>query len=218
MTHRLGALSLGLLALFIASGLTASNAAAGVLTTSSYPAALTSETGKESVFAFTGSGNFVRYSCLRMQMSSGTFVEPVSTFSLHPVLTECSDGKVATPIPTTGCDFRFHIGETTGESGNYAGTVDLLCEAGKSLAFPPIGSCEVRVDPQEEFGSVEFINMAGSPSDFTINWIVEGFQYTVLKDGFGCPFPGTGTREDGDFTTPPTTVVSTNGSGLKIEM
>jgi hypothetical protein len=219
MNRRLRILYLAMLALFVASGLTASTATAGTLSADSYPATLTAYGANDGVFFDFTEGEFVNYAC-KMHLSSETLQASSSTFVMHPVFTNCHLQHWETTVTTTGCDFRFHIGETTGESGNYAGTVDLVCEAGTSLKFSPIVGCQVEVHPQEELGSVEFINMAGSPSDFTIAWNVEGFQYTVIKDGFGCPYSGLGTKEDGDFTVfPQTTVEKTNGlNGVKIEM
>jgi|GEM_PF-5471577 len=218
MKRKLNLFGIFLIALFATSGLAVSTAAAGVLTATSYPVTPWSQAEGNIAFDFTG-GEFVDYECGTMHLPSEALSGSTSTFVMHPVFTSCRHNFLETPITTTGCDFRFHIGETIGETGNYAGTVDLVCETGKSLGFPPIAGCEVKIDSQEEFGSVEFVNMSGAKSDFTIKWNVKGFQYTVVKDGFGCPYSGLGTKEDGDFTSPPATVENIAGSaGLQIEM
>jgi hypothetical protein len=91
-----------------------------------------------------------------------------------------------------GCDYLLHVSE--GSLDNYKGSGDLVCPAGKQVVG--IGGaevCVINIPPQVNAVQIEFIND-------TANKRVEGkvtgsnIHYTVVKDGFGCPFGGTGTK------------------------
>lgn len=179
----------------------------GILRAPTYPATL--QGGGGATFNLTDANGAFKLSC--SFSVSGSLQGKSSTFALHPEFSECKFGSLAAlPPTTTGCDFGFHLGPTSGES-SYSSRVDLDCEESEGIVFPSILNCSVVIDSQEEFGTVQVQNNGGSPSDVTIEWSIEGFSYTVLKDGAFCPLSSNGNKEDGDFTGEAMTVTSAEG-------
>jgi len=185
----------------------------GILKAPEYPATLGG--GETAAFNFTNANGSFKVSC--SLSVSGSLQQKSSTFALHPEFSECElAGLAAYPPTTSGCDFGFHLGTTSGES-SYSSRVDLDCKGSEGIVFPSMLNCIVVIDSQEEFGTVQVQNNGGLPNGITIEWNIEGFSYTVIKDGILCPFSSIGTKEDGDFTTKePMTIGSSKG--LEIEM
>jgi len=81
--------------------------------------------------------------------------------------------------------------------------VAVACPAGKSIQInaPATGTtiCEVQVHAQTPGGNVAITNDTAK-GDVTVKANVTGIAYTVIKDGFGCPFAGTGPKTGASYT------------------
>jgi len=76
------------------------------------------------------------------------------------------------------------------------------------------GTCEVTMGTQENLSAIYFEN---GESGIEALAEVTGIKYTVTKDGFGCPFGGTGVKEGASYTqNSAVTFQSTNGATIDI--
>jgi hypothetical protein len=210
MNRKFKALGLAAVAALAIVAVAASMAQAsnpGKLMATSYPATLhgSQVEGENHVFTLTDNSNLTT-ECTTATFT-GTQKEASSTSTVHPEYGKgggrCSAflGLTAT-ITTDGCNYLFHIGNTITPGGNWDGTVDIECEAGKAITIVT-GTCELRVDPQKGLSTVEGINMleAKPAADVTVKTNVRNIHYTVTKDGFLCPLEGLGKEFVlGDYT------------------
>jgi hypothetical protein len=208
MNRKFKALGLAAVAALAIVAVAASMAQAsnpGKLMATSYPATLhgSQVEGENHVFTLTDNSSLTT-ECTTATFT-GTQKEASSTSTVHPEYGK-GGGKctaflgLSATITTDGCNYLFHIGNTITPGGNWDGTVDIECEAGKSISIVA-GTCEVKVDAQNGLSTVEGINMAGSPSDVTVKANVKNIHYTVTKDGFLCPLEGVGKEFVlGDYT------------------
>ncbi|HST68763.1 MAG TPA: hypothetical protein VLI94_03790, partial [Solirubrobacterales bacterium] len=102
-------------------------------------------------------------------------------------------------VTTSGCAYVLHLGEQTAED-KFTSTFDIACEAGKAIKVTA-GNCEIEITAQTGLKSVALNSdtEALPKPDITFDPEVSGLAYTVLKDGFLCPFGGTGAKTDGKF-------------------
>ncbi|HET7120205.1 MAG TPA: hypothetical protein VFI17_03010, partial [Solirubrobacterales bacterium] len=100
---------------------------------------------------------------------------------------------------TTGCDYHYQLGETL-KADQWAAGAEIVCESGKSITISAGGVCEATIGTQALGGTVEVTdNTEASPKkDISIKASLTGIHYTKLKDGFGCPFKGTGEGTSGE--------------------
>jgi hypothetical protein len=116
-----------------------------------------------------------------------------------PTYTECKAfGFVAATVTMNGCAYKFNL-TTIVKADEYLAHVDLVCPAGKSVVITA-GTCEVVVHAQTGLTHAGITNMtpkepAKEHGDITIDATVGaavggagGITYTLVKDGFGCPF------------------------------
>jgi len=130
----------------------------------------------------------------------GELKEASTTLSLAPTYSSCKAFGFEATVTTIGCTYVFHIAEQAAED-KYAATLDIACEAGKAIKVAA-GSCEAEIPAQTGLEAVELVNdtEATPKRDITFRPEVGGLAYTVLKDGFLCPFKGTGAKTGGSFT------------------
>jgi len=103
-------------------------------------------------------------------------------------------GFIEATTTTTGCELVFHLTEA---SEPFEATMDVSCEEESAIVITA-GTCEVEIGSQTELSTIELWNGESGEVKLGPN-IVETIAYTVTKDGFLCPFSGTGKREDGSF-------------------
>jgi hypothetical protein len=131
-------------------------------------------------------------------------------------------------VETNGCDFVFHVGETTEEkAGTYGVTADVICPAGKAIHVSvwALGAkhetsnrlCTIKVPEQKGLKGAHLTNTAGTPDDIDITGTFLGI--TVEREGL-CVLDGKGkeTKEgkfDIDVTAKGTTAAGVN-TGLTI--
>jgi hypothetical protein len=220
MTRNLNALAMALGALLASSALVAPIASAGSLSASSYPAILHGEqvSGESHVFTLTDDESLT-IKCSTITFT-GTLSETSSTVSVHP-----DDGGesctgflgIEASVAGDDCDLLAHIGNTTGGSGHYAGTVDLVKSGSESCGlFVTAATCQVAVEAQTGLGSLTAINMGGT--DVTIKAELKNIGYLVTKDGLFCPLKnGKGSGVEGDYTGN-TTFTAKNTEGKAVNL
>lgn len=129
---------------------------------------------------------------------SGTLSKPAEQATLHPTFEGCKAfGFLSATVTSTGCDFVFHVGEVVAETkvpgSEYAGTADIACETGKKITIVA-STCEATIGAQSGLGKVAYVNVfEATPEEFRIDFRGMAPTATKTKDGFLCPFSGTGT-------------------------
>jgi hypothetical protein len=182
------------LTLFVALALTAvsaSTASAASYTAASYPTTAEAESA-------LGNGKFTT--------EAGTvecktnWKKTISAIAQIVVIiitaTECKAfGFVSATVNMNGCDFL--LTEPKGAAPNFTAAADVSCPAGKVIEISA-GTCKATVGSQGPLNSVAFTNQAGG--DILVKAGVTGIAYTVVTDGFGCPFAGTGAKTGASMT------------------
>jgi hypothetical protein len=174
--------------------------ASGKFTMSSYPTTGTSEAAKGSG-RFETEGGAVECNA----HYQGTLTVPSSsTVTISPTYTSCKAfGFEPAGVSMNGCDYVLHSN----------GEADLECGVGQKVVITT-STCEVQIGTQTALSKVELFNGSG---DIKLRANVSGISYTVAKDGFGCPFAGTGVKATGKYThTFPITAKATNGATIDI--
>jgi len=193
MIRNLKTLGLALVAVLAMSAVVAS-AASAQFTASSYPTTVTatSALGNDDFKTEAGSvecaGHF-----------EGTSAEASSTMTIKANYTGCKAfGFAEASVNMNGCDYVFHSN----------GEVDLEC-SGTNKVVITAAACEVQIGSQTGLKSVTLNNGSG---DITAQANVGGIAYTVTKDGFLCPFNGTGAKTGATYTQNSAITVKSTGS------
>jgi len=227
MTRKLKTLSV---ALFAALALTAVMASAAVAD-GEYTAAEYSTTGTaESEIGndvFETEGGTVECK----SHFAATLSAPSSHLTVTPTYTPCKAfGFAHATVTMEECDYTFEtptVGTThAGPPVSHTWTihVKVKCPAGKEIKVVA-GNCEIRIPEQTPGGHViaeATTHTPTSPDFVDVRATVTGIDYTIVKDGFLCPFETTGetlpaTRTDGSYTqTKAIPFKSTNGKSITI--
>jgi hypothetical protein len=144
---------------------------------------------------------------------SGTLTEASQTLRVHPTYSSCKAfGFLGATVTTTGCDYVSRITtEVPGTSPRiYQAHVDLKCEAGKAITLVA-GTCEVTIGEQTGLTTKDYVN---DPTTTAVHVVktLGGIVYVVVKDGFGCPFNGTGAKIGATYTShEPLVLTTANG-------
>lgn len=183
-----------------ASATGASSAQASNFTASSYPTTFTGVSGAGNDDIVTQGGS--------AECEKTHFVGTLSSASASVTVTPTYFGCMAFGFPSAtinmnGCDYIFHSN----------GEFDISCSGTNSIVITA-GTCEVKIGSHTGFSVVELANGIG---DITERLRVTGLVYTVTKDGFGCPFAGTGIKTGGEYVEDSAvTLQSTNGATIDI--
>jgi hypothetical protein len=139
-------------------------------------------------------------------------------FSVSSTYTKCkSFGFAEATVSSNGCKYIFRPTEKV-SSDNFKAHMDISCPAGKAIEIVA-ATCAATIGAQSGLTSVDLVNNTGaSPKDISITLTVTKFAYTVTKDGFGCPFSGTGSKTDGELSGGGTLTASSGGSAVGIEI
>lgn len=212
MGHKLKKLGVSLVAVLALSLVVTSIAAAAQFTASSYPLFYEGESNPEEYGTVTVEDG------LSVKCSSGTasatLSEASSTLSLSGKAAGCTAfGFVSATVSENGCTTLVHVKEGSGDT--YTGSADLVCPAGKSVVTVA-GTCEMQVPPQNGSVTLEFTNNTGPEGTIGVNVKTAKFKYIKTKDGFACPFTGTGEKTDGTNTQIKTGLVKIKGQNLLI--
>jgi hypothetical protein len=137
--------------------------------------------------------------CKATTMTSGSLGEYATTLTLTPTFNECKAFETSATVTSTGCKFILQEPNET-EADKFEGSVDLSCEAGKSIVIAT-SVCEFKFLGQSGLKGMTYANdREESPIVFRATFALTGLKYTVVKDGVGCPFAGTGEKSGGTFS------------------
>jgi hypothetical protein len=191
MTRKIRTLCLALVAVFAISAMTAAAAQAGkFMTEENATAKVRGEQSGTSTFTVDGS----EISCKSAKVESPSAISfPAESITLHGTYSECTAfGFVEATVNTTGCNYIAKAGEKVGE-GEFSGTVELSCEAGKKIIITA-GTCEVTISGPQSFTTGVLGTFSRNPSIWHIltHLIFGGVKVNRVKDGFLCPLKGTG--------------------------
>jgi Trypsin len=127
--------------------------------------------------------------------------ESSSTLTVTPEYKECSAFGLSATVSTEGCTYVFHVLKKV-SADNYRANVDISCPEGKSIKFVA-GTCKLETKSQNGLERDDLIDdtSASPKKDITVRPTIAGITYTVTQDGIGCPFNGTGTKTDGEYTS-----------------
>lgn len=98
-------------------------------------------------------------------------------------------GFLGAHVTMNTCDYIFHATERV-SAGVYKHHVDVNCPTGGGITIVA-ATCEATVGAQNGLTTVTTTNVGGS---VTVQPEVTGIKMNVTKDGFGCPFSGTGEK------------------------
>jgi hypothetical protein len=106
-------------------------------------------------------------------------------------------------VSNNGCTEQFAATEREA-ADQYKGTWSMSCPTASGLTYAT-ATCTVEFPTQSGVKAVDLDDVTGSPNKVTLDFEVTGLTYVVTKDGFLCPFKGTGTKTDGTITGEPLT-------------
>jgi hypothetical protein len=172
------------------------NAAADGFWAEAYPVTIEAEQKSANAVLGTEAGSV---SCKSLTLTS-SLSEYSSTLSLAPTFSECKAfGFLSATVTTTGCGFVLQEAEETALD-KFAGAMDISCESGKAVVVTS-GTCEAQIPGQTGLKGMTYLNNpAAATPNFSAAFALSGVSYTVTKDGFGCPFAGTGAKSGGTFS------------------
>lgn len=142
----------------------------------------------------------------------GTMFEEEPTLNVIPSYSGCKAFGFGTATLTASeCDFILTATEKI-FGGEYRNTFDIAC-------FKPMvvvaATCEAEFKTQTGLSNV--ISYSSGEGELIFDLNVSGIAYTVTKDGFLCPFNGTGNKTGGTYTgiavgSSPGTIIGIHGS------
>ena len=195
MIRNLKTLGLALCAALALTAVMASAASAtGTYTSSQYPTTGTATSASGNDTFTTEAGTFECNTHFE-----GSLNAPSSHLRIKVTHTECRFSIFTVAVHTNGCEYTFETPAKVSVD-NYTAPVQVVCPAGKVIQITtPAGSpfCEITVAPQTPAGSVAIVDNTAT-GDVALAFGLTGINYTVTKDGFGCPYaslgPKTGAR------------------------
>jgi hypothetical protein len=209
MTRKFKTLGVALFAVLAMAAVSTSAASAANYTASSYPTTGTA-TSNSANQSFAFEAGFV--SCAAH--FQGTLKASSWNLTVIPVYTGCSAfGFLNATVNMNGCSYSFR--SPAGSGDEYSAFVDIVCPAGKVIEITA-ATCKLTIGNQFSAGAVYFVNdTAAQDTTFDIHLI--GIAYTVVADGFGCPFAGTGAKTGASYSQGfPVTFDSTNGASIHV--
>jgi hypothetical protein len=198
---RLKQLGVAMVALLAMSAVVASavraSATSDKFTTPTYPIFLHAESAAGVEELVTEAGTF---------KCAVTFTDTVSEATqqirLAPTYSNCQAfGFIEVQTTMEGCSYAFNLTTAATHEGTagYEAHMDVVCPAGKEITIHA-STCTAKVPPQKGLKTVDFHEMGtAAPPDLTMRPTVKGIEYTVTKDGFLCPFNGTGTKTGAEY-------------------
>jgi hypothetical protein len=208
MIRNLKVLGVAFAAVLALSAVAATAASAeGKVTCTSYPCTLTGTSPLENDVFNTEGGKVECKAAFHSLIS-----EASSSLTVTPTYTECrAFGFVNATVNMNGCDYLFttptKIGSHEWTSGSPSPTTNpsevthVLCPVGKAIEISS-GTCKLAIHPQTLAGHLIITNTTNTPeklNDIDIQATYENIKYTVVTDGFGCPFSGTGEKSGATY-------------------
>jgi hypothetical protein len=180
MIRKIKTLGVALVAVFALTAVMASAASAASFTSSTYPttATATSAIGND---VFTTEGGTVECA----GHFQGTLAAASSDLTVTATYTNCKAfGFVEATV--TGCKYTFTAVSKTSANVDVVNPCTIIAS-----------NCHVTVENQGPLSSVTLANVA--EGDVTVKANVENIKYNVIKDGFLCPFAGTGVKSGATY-------------------
>jgi len=202
MIRNLKGIGLALIAVFALTALVSSAAQAEVtFTAGANPAVLTGEqikTSEHTDHTFTVGSRVI--TC-ESAIFEGTSATPAKSLTIEPTYSLCTaTGGLPATVTMNECDYVFNQPVFNAGAGDYTGTVNLKCPAGKrvevhiysSAANHAAGSsiCTVTVLPFENLGSNTYQNIAGNPDHVHVTTEVKNIPVEIHGSALLC---GSGT-------------------------
>ena len=213
MTRKFKTLGVALFAVLALTAVVASAASAANYTASTYPTTGTATSAKGNDTFITEAGTVECASHFE-----GTLTAASSTLTVTPTYTSCKAfGFLSAKVVTNGCDYLF--AGPSGSADAWSATVNVVCPESKTFVITapetsPV--CTATVGPQGPRSKVDLLNNTGS-GDVNVQATVEGIDYRVTQDGFGCPFNGTGAKAGAKYIQDAAiTFDGTNGASMDI--
>lgn len=143
----------------------------------------------------TGEHVFTAEGGLTVKCKVATFTSELTELKteleLAPTYSECTAGGVAATVSAEGCKYRGDANATD---------LDVVCPAGKAIKIVS-ANCELQVGSQNGLKTVEYtVNDVAPYPTVTANANLTAIKYNKTKDGFLCPFSGTGEKTDGTMS------------------
>ncbi|HYG96179.1 MAG TPA: hypothetical protein VD741_03635 [Solirubrobacterales bacterium] len=199
MIRKLKTLGIALVAVLAMSAVVASAASATNFTASSYPTSATASSpiGNDDFKTEAGSVECAAH------FNVGPLSKASETVTVVPTYTGCKAfGFLNATVNMNGCDYVFNVN----------GSVNLSC--GVKYVEITAGTCRLIIAGQSNLSKVD---LANSGSGISAQATVGGINYSVIQDGIGCPFAGTGVKTGATYTQNSAVLVSsTNGATIDI--
>ena len=197
MTRKIKTLGVALVAVFALTAVMASAASAASFTASSYPTTGTgvSAIGNDVLMTEAGTVECAVH-------FEGTLVGESSDLTVTPTYTNCKAfGFVSATM--TGCKYTFTAVSTTSANVDVVNPCTIL-----------VSNCHVTVPNQ---GSLSHTEIEINFGFFRFKKTWGKITYNVVKDGFLCPFNGTGEKTGATYNQGEAiTFASTNGAALSV--
>ena len=206
MTYKLKTLGATIVAMLALTAVVDSAAAALSYRASSYPTTATAESaiGNDKIATEGGTVECKAH-------FQGTMFEARTQLTVTPTYSGCKAfGFISATVNLNGCDYLFN--EPFGSSSNYTARVDVACPWGKTIEITA-STCKIAIGSQFMGGSFAVTNTM--TNDVGLKAGLFGIEYTVLADGFGCPFAGTGPKYGATYNqSNSVTFDTTNGAWI----
>jgi hypothetical protein len=211
MTRKFKTLGVALFAVLALTAVMASAASAANYTAGAYP---TTGTGESALGNDTFTTEAGKVEC--KSHFSSTLAASSSTLTVTPKYTSCrAFGFLEATVNMNGCDYLFTT-PTTPVADVSSANVDVNCSPAGNKIIITAATCKVEIGAQTPTGSVAITNDTAA-GDVTVKANVTGIAYTVVTDGFGCPFAGTGAKTGATYVQDAAiTFDSTNGQTIDV--
>jgi hypothetical protein len=120
----------------------------------------------------------------------GTLAKEASTsLTVKATYSECKAFGFATAtVKMNSCDYLFTTPTTVTPPHVWTAKVHVKCTEPSKPITITAGNCEVTVGEQSPEGHIIITDTTTVPRDVDVQATVTGIHYTVIKDGFLCPF------------------------------
>jgi hypothetical protein len=132
---------------------------------------------------------------------AGTVTNGSSTVVLNPSYTGCTlaGTGLTMHVKTNGCAFHYTLTEVAGTT--YRAHTKITCPTAAPIQVEGTGtSCEYTLGPAAN-ENLTTVDLTKDATDLTIKPTISGITATVTKDGFLCPYSGTGVKTGGTYTS-----------------
>ena len=210
MTRKLKMLGMAFVAVLALTAVSATAASAAKYTASTYP---TTGTGSSALGNDTFTTEAGKVECA--SHFEGKLTEASESLTVIPKYTGCQAFGFLNATVTMGtCDYKFGTPSAPVSHVSTA-AVQVTCTGAEVITITA-GTCKVSIGAQSPTGNVSIKNETAA-GDVKVKANVTGIKYTVVTDGFGCPFAGTGAKTGATYVQDAeVTFDSTNGATIDV--